>query len=304
MRNDLLLSTTQRGIFEDYKIDIEAYWRRSVDLSSMRMLTVVKAEPPSRMVSAWHGTTFYMIAETSDEVKKWMEHRHGPDKSRGVHGAGFIWLRNLPTPEQYPRTVRDLMELLKTDLTDGTPIVDEILKKGAWVCSDTFSAGGNPEGRPIIVAVRLRQPEGQAAPGQLGVAETSRGFRPGRVPPQILALRYRMQRSEVTRADGAKSRLPLQISAALEDKTVAILGCGSLGSTVARQLLQSGVGKLILIDPDTLGWQNIGRHELGAQSVDQNKATALGEHLRSRFPHVRSIDTFDRNWMICISVDA
>jgi molybdopterin/thiamine biosynthesis adenylyltransferase len=77
--------------------------------------------------------------------------------------------------------------------------------------------------------------------------------------------------------------------AALSDKRVAVLGCGSLGAGVAKLLLQSGVGNLLLIDPDKLEFMNISRHELGADSEGRNKAIALAERFRQMFPHAREV---------------
>lgn len=57
------------------------------------------------------------------------------------------------------------------------------------------------------------------------------------------------------------------------------MGCGSLGSPVAIALAQAGVGRLTLIDYDHLKWANIGRHPLGAASVDDEKAKAVAESL-------------------------
>jgi hypothetical protein len=38
------------------------------------------------------------------------------------------------------------------------------------------------------------------------------------------------------------------------------------------------------VDPETLEWENIGRHELGAGDIDNNKAVALAAHLGERLP--------------------
>ncbi|MCY1418068.1 thiamine biosynthesis protein ThiF [compost metagenome] len=66
-----------------------------------------------------------------------------------------------------------------------------------------------------------------------------------------------------------------------------MVGVGSLGSTVALQLARSGVGELVLIDPDILESANLGRHVLGADDLAQSKATALAEKITHDLPTVK-----------------
>lgn len=73
----------------------------------------------------------------------------------------------------------------------------------------------------------------------------------------------------------------------LENSKVVMVGVGSLGSTVALQLARSGVGELVLIDPDILESANLGRHVLGTDDLAQSKATALAEKIRHDLPTVK-----------------
>jgi hypothetical protein len=98
------------------------------------------------------------------------------------------------------------------------------------------------------------------------------------------AVRYAVDRADpwwVHGRDGNDSVEPLRGS------RVAVIGCGSLGSPMARLLAQAGVGMLDLIDPETLNWANVGRHGLGAESVDMLKADGLARLLARNFPHAR-----------------
>lgn len=45
----------------------------------------------------------------------------------------------------------------------------------------------------------------------------------------------------------------------LQDKSVLVVGLGSLGSVVATALASYGVGRLGLLDPDRLLWHNLVR---------------------------------------------
>jgi hypothetical protein len=69
--------------------------------------------------------------------------------------------------------------------------------------------------------------------------------------------------------------------------TVVLIGCGSVGAPVAGALAQAGVGRIVLVDYDTLSWPNVGRHLLGASAVGRDKAKALAERLQADYPHLR-----------------
>ena len=83
----------------------------------------------------------------------------------------------------------------------------------------------------------------------------------------------------------------------LRTKKVAVIGCGSLGASVARLLAQCGIGNMTLFDPDDLSWSNVGRHELGAPSVGRNKATELANSLKRDLPHINEAKDFSVSWI-------
>ena len=60
-------------------------------------------------------------------------------------------------------------------------------------------------------------------------------------------------------------------SSVMKEKSVVILGCGSVGSLVALELARSGVGKFLLVDTDVLEYHNICRHQCGIHEVGEYK---------------------------------
>ena len=70
-----------------------------------------------------------------------------------------------------------------------------------------------------------------------------------------------------------------------------ILGCGSIGSRVAENLIKTGVGHLILLDKDVMRAGNVSRHVLGLDSISKKKAIALRAHLQRKnvFAKVESL---------------
>jgi hypothetical protein len=105
-----------------------------------------------------------------------------------------------------------------------------------------------------------------------------------------------MQRLPTERLDIATSRLPYADAVALSDKRVVVVGCGALGAGVARLLAQSGIGHFALVDPDSLGWENIRRHELGAPHVGRAKAKALAAILRRNIPEIGSAESYEKTF--------
>ena len=61
----------------------------------------------------------------------------------------------------------------------------------------------------------------------------------------------------------------------LKEKSVAIIGCGSIGSKVAKMLARSGVKKFLLADDDIFLGENMVRNELDSAAIGHHKVNAL-----------------------------
>ena len=83
-----------------------------------------------------------------------------------------------------------------------------------------------------------------------------------------------------------------------KDKKIAIVGCGSIGASLAYKLLKVGCTNLVLIDPDRLSVDNISRHLLGMEYVNINKALALENFLKKQFIGV-NINAIPNNVVNC-----
>lgn len=84
-----------------------------------------------------------------------------------------------------------------------------------------------------------------------------------------------------------KARIPNKNEfRSLKDKKVAIIGCGSGGSKDAEYLVKSGVGKIVLIDDDTLQVENILRHSCQIDDLSFEKVYAVKDYLTKINPDV------------------
>lgn len=58
-----------------------------------------------------------------------------------------------------------------------------------------------------------------------------------------------------------------------------LVGCGGIGGECGHGLVRKGIGRLTLVDFDTVEWSNLPRQLFGPQDVGQNKAHALARNL-------------------------
>lgn len=85
----------------------------------------------------------------------------------------------------------------------------------------------------------------------------------------------------------------------LAEKSVLLLGCGSVGSYVASNLCQSGICKLDILDQDILSVENVYRHLLGFDAATKRKykADLVKEYLENQYPFIEidSLNFEDRS---------
>jgi sulfur-carrier protein adenylyltransferase/sulfurtransferase len=74
----------------------------------------------------------------------------------------------------------------------------------------------------------------------------------------------------------------------LRSKSVALIGCGALGSKVGTMLARCGTGRFVLVDDDILLPDNLIRHDLDWRDVGTHKAAALQRRLQLVNPTVET----------------
>jgi molybdopterin-synthase adenylyltransferase len=88
------------------------------------------------------------------------------------------------------------------------------------------------------------------------------------------------------RAPEWRKRLDGLVPTAIERKSVLVVGCGSVGSFIASELVRAGVRTLCLVDPDDVEWANLSRTVYAHRDLGKPKVEALREHLLSIFPDI------------------
>lgn len=78
---------------------------------------------------------------------------------------------------------------------------------------------------------------------------------------------------------------------------IHIIGCGSVGSTVAENLVRCGIEKITLWDFDIVESHNIANQMFREEDVGKPKTQALSEILYDINPHIKeNLDIKDKGW--------
>ncbi|WP_165828754.1 E2/UBC family protein [Caulobacter radicis] len=273
---------------EDFRREITSYWDATPGLPAIHSL--VSPGGPSREVLVFRGKDFVLIGNAKDEMGDWLSHRFPSLRARRTYERGLLcWLDRAPLPRAFPCTVsRVLGYVERAGLLDD---LSSILASGVertTIVLGFRSGDGNAFLSVDVQPSRTGHRRG-TQPLKQWLAD---GFRPGRLPEKLAASRFLnnaiLSRQDVRRVDarwihGRDNNPDLEVLRAAQ---VALVGCGSLGSAVARLLAQSGVGAFVFIDPQTLASANTGRHLLGSSSVGLFKATEVARRLEGDLPHL------------------
>lgn len=227
-----------------------------------------------------------MLGNDEASIKDWIINRYGSVEARiATEIMPFFWIGDPPVPRDYPKSATELRTMIRG--SDAHAMLDDIV--AARPENIVSVLGFATLNGPALAGVMLTAPQ---AVSHGAKDPLTKGFRPDATPKSVLATRYyggaKLTRTAITRADPAwvHGRGLDQRVFKLREKTVVMVGCGSVGAPVAISLAQAGVGRLVLVDQDSLKWANVGRHPIGASGVGKPKALALAQKLRHDLPHM------------------
>lgn len=281
---------------EDFRSEFLSYWNRAADNTALDCFSVLEPQGPSRRISIWRGKNKRIVGENPESLTRWLQ-RWGAKKGKGqdykLYDGALVWLPEPLLPKEYPNTGADVRTIVQTDSPLALPIIDD-LTAAATGTLEVILGSFTPHGA-CFAAVSVPSPHRVIAPNRKSDPLT-KGFRPGHVPKKLLAKRFFTGARKVTKARVERSdhhwihgRDQDARQQYLRKAHIAILGCGSLGGPLARLLGQAGIGNLLLVDPDTMDWPNVSRHELGVASVNRYKATELTKEIEKALPHLGDI---------------
>lgn len=273
-------------VADEFRREFRSYWDHAKNDQAKPLRSLLSTtNRKSRRVAVWFGTSYTLVGESVDQVKSWLRNT-GRTEESGIEPGIFAFLEQAPVPP-YPDRPSDLFGLMQKHAPDAVALMGGVSTEHAVA----VVLGSNSRSGVGLIGATLSSPR------------DFNGFRKGarsRLPVKLALWKVKsdLARAEVTRFDAGwvHGRGLNKHQPTTEAATVLVLGCGSLGSQVAVRLAQSGVGGIVLVDPETLTAANVGRHALGIGAVNLNKAAALGAELRNRFPHMRRIETHPVTW--------
>ncbi len=280
----------------DFRDEFLSYWDLAVGKCATPVTSILDPRGPGRRVSVYRRNSLRIVGESPETLKTWLSHRGMKDNNGGdlsFNNAVLIWLSKPLVPTEYPQTAADLRTLARERSPESVSVLEELAASSPDEI-DVVIGAGNRNGA-CFAAIAIRSPRETVGPNRRGNPLT-KGFRPNRVPRRLLLNRYFSRAATLTNAT-VKRADHLWIHGRdhdtrqdqLHQTRVAVLGCGSVGGTVAKLLAQSGVGNLLLVDPSDLDWPNTGRHYLGARSVGNPKAVALSNEFKQAHPHLNAV---------------
>jgi molybdopterin/thiamine biosynthesis adenylyltransferase len=285
----------QGELGEDFETEFLSYWGRCSDDRLPPTYSLCATDGDSRMVYCWRGAAFTVIADHLGALQDWLNNRFcKADKSSfPIEPAVLVVLGRPPRPVEYPASGGELLSFLRSAAPTAANMLEDLAAKGlekliVGFCVHTSSGPG-------FACMSVARPQTPRWPGGTGGDPVTKGFRVDCVPSAIRSSRYlggKTAKRSAQRADASwvHGRDADPWASKLRNQKVTFIGCGSLGAPVAALLARSGLGRMALVDPETLSWANVGRHVLGAADVGQSKASALSRLLRSDLPHMISVE--------------
>ena len=197
-------------------------------------------------------------------VRRWMGWDRRPTEGKGI---GIRLDRLEPAPAKAESVPAWYFEAISGVGRAGRRALDRLRKKTGneyWV----VLCGEIPEGDTLL-AVHWRSRTKGRLPASEGAAQA------GRWKATPYGVRSLSRASLVPRGGGSLD---------LGEKSVLLVGCGSVGSELAHSLTSAGVGRLAISDPDELSQENLYRHALSFKHVGMLKSAAVAEELALKHP--------------------
>jgi molybdopterin/thiamine biosynthesis adenylyltransferase len=281
----LLIENETRQHDDDFREDFGAYWLTWADRTDL-LAEVLPGTGGARKTTLartvrTEGGVF--VFPGKDEAARFWTNLTGASPKR-FKETPVISIDPLPAPDCYPESADELWALVHARSQSGTDLLARLMANDPMEAFVVLASIA-PSGREHFAGLRIRRPLDRS--GQPIKRRAMReGIELAEDPARTLFERFEVERLPTDRLDAASTRLPEGVQREMSAAKVIVVGCGALGSGVARMLAQAGLEHLSLVDPDKLGWENIRRHELGGRVVGHGKAEALADGIRARLPMI------------------
>ena len=288
---------------QDFETEFEAYWADSLTEEWWTSILNPGGEP--RIIARLYSDKSILgsdclVGESEEQCRTWMVNTGFSGACIRCEKILYLPLKKVFRPP-FPVRNLDIYKLLKgADPNAVSALCDYLTKHNARrfnrVVFSVPVRGGLVLGGWVHLRPTLKRRRKALCPG----------FRNGRIPGKVQLTtcfpNQGIMRAEVMRADPVRlqARVGSRRGAGLLEKTILIVGCGSIGCRIANMMALSGVGKLLLVDKEGFTVENIARHVLPAKYVGDNKAEALASMLKSQSPHLE-VEHYDGDFQELMS---
>lgn len=288
-----ILNLSEYEQCEELYREFASYWNRQACSTQHNVFSLVTLDSNSRSVVWCQGdsASAFIFADDIESLGRWQRpYIRDAIKTGKVYRTSYTHLPKPLLPSEYPNTGARVLELVKQGLSTA-PDLTQSRRVPVLFSTDTetgrvaFSCLIKHEGFPKIVRKFGKKRRGLNRALCKGIGNRS------------------IERYSVDRIDGSwiHGRDHNEDYFRLQKMQIAIVGCGSLGSLIATQLVQAGIGEFVFIDNDKLAPANLSRHALNAVFLNSNKAKALKDSFIHGYPHRSCDSAFDCRWQ---SLDA
>lgn len=284
----------------DFTEEIDAYWSQASSASGGLVVSNLTAGGNSRAVAIAEVAGRTLLADDEASLMTLAERfSAGASKSLSADIAYLVNLDSAPRPSEFPKNGRTLFNLVQ-QADDANVLRSLVAVSGrhspryvlqapvgdGWFLGIAHSSwnGGRPVHRRGHGACRARN-QGFRDGRALGAASKHTVF--STTAPVTIG---RVERIDTGVALSRAGKEPPAVSS----RTVAIIGCGSLGSSVLNLLVKSGIERFVVADPDVMSSGNLSRHLLGLHEVGALKANAVSDLMRQQRPWVECIQPISR----------
>ena len=252
--------------------EYEGYWNQQDGIVTTQLFFEPGSETSEiRVFQDKRGTPVSMLSSRgSDNPDPIYSYAKGINIGKTLQRGYYLPLsRNVAPPLPGEKIDTRFLEEVVSALSDKNRQIWDVIvgKKGLPKRLTLLISQPRPSGGRSLIGVTLSAP---AVRGWLNGAEQSSSITP---------LGIRRHTKKYLQDRGGLGYYP-------ENKKIAILGCGALGSRISELCLMSGFTNLTLIDGQSLSEENLFRHLLGSQFIGVNKANALSQYFTCRFPGI------------------
>lgn len=227
-----------------------------------------------------------VIGANDEELNDWVQKRNAAQKDRGTVPAVIVDIKKRPlvplTGEWPPKTLQAFHDwLMQLDPGAAQSLIHQ-LSQVANRNTDVPIVALTPDS---IFGLLVRYDPLFRLEYRSGKQKSRRKGAGNRIKSLVLSNRGIKEFNRLNVSDATIAHItqrPLEKNT-LKDRKIAQIGCGAIGGYSAVMLVQAGAGqgrgKLDLYDGELFSSDNMGRHILGVEYLDEQKSVALKDYI-------------------------